>query len=527
MDKKEKFIRHVYYLLSQIDDSYLNNFPYTAKKLGMTDLEYATMLANYLISGNQMKTAKLRDIVLGSGYENMVTLASDPNGIKILTKVIDMYGSLFTGTIPTLLLKRSNFNLGFFINNEELFNNREQIKDIFRSSRPHEIPEKFMLYVFSNNHYVDILKDSIVGSLMDLPPKVQSFLILEKKLPLSDNNILTILSNPQYDKLPIKIKNQIFKDRFEGRKKLSNIELMRTYLEFLPYYQKKIFKTEKLFFGWVAKQKGNDLLFKFLEEADRESVVNFLRSYPTILTQKIKDLDVLARIKYEMDDIPEDIKDNINLPMQKNIKLGAGVVSDMLYGDRDGYQKYVEYFIDDTLYEHTMHWDYSYMSTSDIDQYYWDDITEKNVIRIINKLKENGVEIDFTNMNEVKEAALEDDDISSVLTMAANDGARAGDESKLYGDIVDILNELFGKGEWVHNYENKTITVNADISDFDDRDISYVYNDCGEWDISCLFSVLKKDYLDDRNKPRFPDYRYGIQGDFDKEIFNETIISNL
>ena len=134
-------------------------------------------------------------------------------------------------------------------------------------------------------------------------------------------------------------------------------------------------------------------------------------------------------------------------------------------------------------------------------------------------------EINLDDEDEVKDAAFENDEISSVLHIAASDGERSGDEAELIKDIKSGIDELFGKGNWKKVDNNVYATI--DLSNFDEEQIYDAYNDCGEWYIKCIFTTIRGDYTDKYDKPSLPDYRYGIQGDFDKDSFNEYIVDNL
>ena len=386
---------------------------------------------------------------------------------------------------------------------------------------------KFFHYLFNIGRLVDVFRNSIIEYFPKYPPQLQKFLILKFNLfKYYSFDSMTYFFN-ENNSLDLNVAKLIMK-RMEGLRKVSyNINnIVKFYTSTDDKYKTLLFKTDQNFLNWIYKQEILDILdildMGFLKG---ELTHKFFESFPNFIKRVIRvgNHNLLVKLKF-IKDVPEYIKDRIILPYtEDNVIFDGDDILDMIQNDDSSL--YVKYFVEDSLWEYTTEWDYS-IDESSVRQYYWGLISDKNIGLIKNKILKDDPEINVEDEDTLQDAAFDDYDIKSTLLIAATEGERVGDESKLYNDCKEVLNELFGEGNWRRSDNYDTIVANISLKNFDPSDIFYGYEYNGEWTVSYIFKYCMKE-LQYRDKPGLPDYRYGISGDFDKDAFNGSISENI
>jgi hypothetical protein len=515
MEKKDSLFKVISHTLKQIENGYDLKWTWSPEKLKISLKDYASLLAEYGLSHKVTNKQVLEKIM---DTNNLLELIKNEDTKVLPIQLIDRYPLSVIDLVR--LLHKSNYNMYFFINIEPHIDfselDSEWKKMIVASPN-----EKLFMYLFSDDDYVKIffgIINELFGRLGELR---QLYLLKNSTYPkylrqdtlsefIIDGNI-----SPKVRTLLFPLFN--WKDGTpEG--------ITEVYVMLPPNLRKKMFPSNRAFFKWIVEQKSNELfdIFNQLDEPYKIGLMKFDKKFLDRLP-----FDDKVKIKLELEDVPDEIKDMIVLPMSSQAVYDGEDVASMVHESRDqNDREWVQAFVDQTLWEKTIDWDYSHITDSDIDQYYWDYITEKNKVAIVNKLKENGVEIDYEDDDAVKEAALEDDEINNVLHIASSDGVRSGEENELYKDIKNLMKELFGS-DWTWDSNGSKVIVTVDISEYPADWLSDAYNECGEWDVPCMFKYIRANNVDGRDMPSLPEYRYGIQGDFDKDSFNEYISGEL
>ena len=202
--------------------------------------------------------------------------------------------------------------------------------------------------------------------------------------------------------------------------------------------------------------------------------------------------------------------------MVETVEFSSSQVVDMLWDHEDSPASWVQAYIDEELWEETTHWSYDGVAIP------FDEINERSVNIIKEYFEKIGLEYDE---GDLESKMMENSEIEDILEIATWDGHRSGDENELLHDIEGVLNQLFGDGNWERSKHGIKSTVS--LVGYDRTLITGAYNDCGNWNVSCIWHTLKSEYVDRRDKPSLPEYRYGINGDFDSETFNERIYEDV
>ncbi len=356
MDRLEKIGTYINHILSQINKGNNVSFDYSPKNLGLSDIEYSTILIKYGIN-HTIHSDKLMGIIRGTNDKNLLTLLQKKDSIDLVVKFIDDYNYFNSKTLLEFL-RHTGYNLKFFIGIED----KLEIESIIDLSKfIGEIPEKLLFYILHNEYYQKNVRiqSSLFYGFTLLPPKIQMFVIDKKIIPLTEMKLIELMTSYMISGLNSKIKDLLFSEL-----DIQNMEIdtkLLLYVNTDEYIRKKLFPEEKIFLKWV---KSNNLFPNLNDTKDNELIIRFLREYPKILNPKYLDTDVLATIKFSNLNIPEDIKKLIKLPTKLTIKLDGDDIAPMVYSDRDNSNLWVKYVVDEELWEHTIDWDYSYVDTS-------------------------------------------------------------------------------------------------------------------------------------------------------------------
>lgn len=507
----------------------INFFKYTKKGLSKKDI--IEIIVDYALESDLENLENL-DRNLFFDTENLNLLLEDSDKREKVIKLFQKFYSIYNLSFEIYeLLLLSNFNLYFLIGLESFydFTNFSNSKfDLLLSyitnigSWNESSVKRFFIYFFNNDAYIVEFNREIRKYFKKMGETIQRFLIFKTNFSeyLGHNTIITFLSDETI--------SDVVKKKLIEKANLKDEDIdsvAKVYINIPEEYRKMLFPSEREFFTWLGDSQEYDTIFTILDDLfSPENVGKFFRYNPN-WSSHIDTEDGKVKLKYQIRGVPDFVKDSIVLAMVEEVQFDGEDVEKMFADYRDSHSVWVRYYVDEELYDHSMSWDYN-PATSTIKEYYWDDLTPENLNKIKEILKKNNPDLDLDDEDAVQEAAFEDGEIRSTLHSAAADGERNGDESKLIEDIKEGIDELFGKGNWRHT-EPGVIKAKVDISQFDVDNIIDAFNDCGEWHIRCIFFTIRKEAFSSKDKPSLPEYRYGIQGDFDKVAFNDYIEGNL
>lgn len=526
MNKKETIYNLLATNLYRMGKGYNGSWKWTPAKLKISELEYAQILAEYGMK-NKLDSEMSIQLVLNIDYI-VILLNGDDYSVKLATALVEKYNERFKTLTLMHLLEYSKYNLYFFINIEPYFNFKEVMytpKEL--NSFLYKGEEKFLMYIFANPEYVALLSSNIKEALFHLfNEKIQTWLLTKTKFKDYVHNYDgTFEKWIKWSRTSSKVKNLLLKNLDVSD--MDHEDIANLYVELPPNLQKKLFNNVNMFFDHILqlnkKTFDEDEVYHIIDSLPT-SYHSLLFDYkPNLINDKFG-LDFRAKFKYVSDRLSSDHKNNIELPMRATAVYESDAIADM-FRDSDNDRYWVKSWINGDLWESSNEWEYN-TDKSSIDSYYWSDINEKNLKAIITRLKKEGIKINYKDKDEVKDAALEDDDILTILRYSADEGMRIGDENQISNDISKAVDGLFGIGKWKFD-DKQNIVANVDISDYDDDDIRDAYNDSGGWDVGYIFSRINSEYLSSRDMASLPYYQYGFNGDFDKEAFNGRIANDI
>lgn len=526
---KKSIFGHLKRFISGVEPL-INPQIYTKKGLSKKDI--AEIKVDFALETNFEDVHQMdKDFFFES--DDLTLLLNDEKTKEKVIKLFERFSSVYNLRDEIFnLLHSSNFNLYFLIGLEgfydftERFSNR-QFDVILEYVTKHEMwnessVKRFFIYFCNNPAYLSEFNKEFEHYFPYMGETLQRFLVY--KTDFSSNIGSTSLIKYLDDsKISDVVKRKLVYSTNVMDEDIGDI--VRIYLNIPEEYKKTLFPTEKDFYMWLGDSERYDEVFEVLDDMFIPDRVEMFFRYNPNWVSNVDSEDEKVKLKYQIRGVPDFVKDQIKLPYTKEIPFDGEDVKDMFADYSDSPSVWVRYYVDEELYDRTMSWDYN-PDESTIKQYYWDDLTPENLNKIKEILKKNNPDLDLDDEDAVQEAAFEDSKIKSALYSAAEDGERSGDESKLIDDIKEGIDELFGKGNWRHT-EPGVIKAKVDISQFDESHLLNAFHDCGEWDIRCMFFTIRKEYFSHRDMPSLPEYRYGIQGDFDKSQFNDYIEGNL
>lgn len=526
--KIEKFIHNYLDKVANKTAAPIDYYKFT--KRGLSQDEIQEILIDYVLKSNLDKVYTI-GISEFFSYKNLNNLLEDNSTkekvIKLFKKINEVYS---VNEYIMKLLLYSDFNLYFFIGLESFYDFKDEFPNTKFSTILLYVSEnglwddpkvkKFFLYFFDNPAYVSEFRQQIIERFSQMGDTLQKFLISKDFMEfVHPSHVTHWLDNK---KVSDDVKKIVMEKINIFDEDLNNI--VRFYINIPKEYREMIFPTDKEFYQWIGNDNQVDDVVEMLGDMFSPERVETFFNYNPNFIDKLHTEEAKVTIKYGIGGVPEEIKSRIDLPMEEMAKFDGEDIASMFYENRDGYTDWIKHYVDGDLYDKSIYWDYN-PDQSTIKQYYWGYLTSENLNKIKEILKRENPDLDLTDNDAVQEAAFEDGEVGSVLHSAAADGERNGDEAELIMDIRKGIDELFGRGNW--KLEDDKVFAKISLHGFNEDHIKYAFNDCGEWYIRCMFMDLAKDYRDSRSKPSLPDYRYGIQGDFDKDAFNDYIEGNL
>lgn len=522
--------------LKGIYDIGRSNNPYLLNKKGVSNFFIANTIADFMINNVETIKGKYSNFVSYILNEKdtitFLLTNNDPASTEKAIKITNMFiDDIYVNTYLESLIN-SNFDLSYYIGTENIaskeYGQRNLVNGLFeriskRSLWSEKPTKKLLFYLFSED-------GMIMGCRRDIFLYFHNMDKITRKWLINRTDFIANIIPKEWVNELIERENdkQLVKEMIENVEWDDNIDddiFVNFYLK-LPEEDKKfLFKTEKDFFEWYVEKMVQDqstfnTLFSDWTERNEVFFEKLFTYAPDLLNRVsgLIDEDELVKLKYSDDyEIPDSIKEQIQLIMSESVIFDGDQVEKLVADYDSAPSVWVKYFVDQTLWEHTLDWDYDDVSIP------FDEINEKNLTAIKDYLKNKGVEVDGMDGDELEEAMKEDDKLYSIISMASSDGHRAGDENELYRDIESVMDELFPNG-W--ELVSKGIQTNISLSNFDGEIIIDAHYNCSEWNIKCLWMEIMSE-KSNRDKPSLPEYRYGINGEFSTSTFNEVIAEGL
>jgi hypothetical protein len=520
--------------------------PYTIlTKKGVPKNFIADTIVDYALSLKGEDVLDLDEIFFTETINGLLSSDETKNKVITLIKKYRELGEISTHDYIYILLK-TDLNLFLTINTSDFFSfDTHDVMDLFtliknQYNNNWDTPSvrKFIIYFFSNppdEFFIRKFKRILTTYFNSFDVVLKKFFIYKTKIIESfDYRELAELINSldSTNSVDYELAEKMVKDSEILEDDLQNI--VNFYRNLSSDFKSILFSDEELFyktiFTYTVSNRAIDTLVYMLDndlsafEVEKffDYNPNFLSVFGDELTEEMK-----AALRYTINGVPDSLRNSLELPMTETVEFDGDDIEKMIWDHGDSPAVWVRYYVEDDLWEHMDGWHYD-PDVSTIKTYYWDDISETNLNKIKDILKKENPEINLDDEDEIMDAAFENDEIKSTLWSASVDGERIGDGNKLINDIEKVLDNLFGVGNWSREGSTFTnIKTNISLENEDGLDIRNAYYDCGEWNIKCLWFSIKSDYTEERDKPSLPDYRYGVQGDFDKVAFNEYISDGL
>ena len=524
---------------------------YVYKKKGLSE-DFITEIEIDFISDQKNQTEEFSrmyiDYFMSTHEEKIANLMIQSNVYS--EKIAKLASFVGKTSIVRWLLYRSNFNFSFYSSVDELdtYLRRSDtleyliewsVKDSKTDSSEFK---RFIIYTFSTYPNVIRHEDVTISKYFeDFDKVLQRFFIFKTNFiyELTQSGIkriIELLENLGEDKFnEIVIKKIVSESKVLEWVDMQGDDEDRAYAlgQLIKFYKSLsdntktiLFKDEKTFYNFILnKVNAYGIIFDFIGLINNtklftEEITNKFFKYNPTFINLVNDIpnngDVLVELKYGDNFVPQEVKDQINLPMVETVEFSSSQVVDMLWDHEDSPASWVQAYIDEELWEETTHWSYDGVAIP------FDEINERSVNIIKEYFEKIGLEYDE---GDLESKMMENSEIEDILEIATWDGHRSGDENELLHDIEGVLNQLFGDGNWERSKHGIKSTVS--LIGYDRTLITGAYNDCGNWNVSCIWHTLKSEYVDRRDKPSLPEYRYGINGDFDSETFNERIYEDV
>ena len=524
---------------------------YVYKKKGLSE-DFITEIVIDFISDQKNQTEEFSrmyiDYFMSTHEEKIANLMIQSNVYS--EKIAKLASFVGKTSIVRWLLYRSNFNFSFYSSVDELdtYLRRSDtleyliewsVKDSKTDSSEFK---RFIIYTFSTYPNVIRHEDVTISKYFeDFDKVLQRFFIFKTNFiyELTQSGIkriIELLENLGEHKFnEIVIKKIVSESKVLEWVDMQGDDEDRAYAlgQLIKFYKSLsdntktiLFKDEKTFYNFILnKVNAYGIIFDFIGLINNtklftEEITNKFFKYNPTFINLVNDIpnngDVLVELKYGDNFVPQEVKDQINLPMVETVEFSSSQVVDMLWDHEDSPASWVQAYIDEELWEETTHWSYDGVAIP------FDEINERSVNIIKEYFEKIGLEYDE---GDLESKMMENSEIEDILEIATWDGHRSGDENELLHDIEGVLNQLFGDGNWERSKHGIKSTVS--LVGYDRTLITGAYNDCGNWNVSCIWHTLKSEYVDRRDKPSLPEYRYGINGDFDSETFNERIYEDV
>lgn len=511
--------------------------PFLLIKRGVPERFIAKVIAEFVLN-NDINSDKLLNYLTNSTVYD--SLLKNKNTSNLILSLIEKHHSFFDKDDIGHFIVKTNFDIEFFKKIQSILIFGE-IGFLFRTVDDFEMWEmdkvkSFFIWFFNDPNYVSINLEPLYRYFPKMGRVLKLFLVYKTEFIrfFGENNIIELINKLSIQS-DLDVVKKIIKTYIENYITIDNerIEIRELYYfyhkindQFKPLVspsKKELF--QKMYLSAINNDNTEQLLELIIEDMDRVDVEEFFTYNPDFVNYIKENYDneeLIFKLKFATQGVPDEVKDQLTLKMDEEVILDGDEVTMLVYEDRDGVYNYVKYYVNEVLWEQTMDWYYD-VSNNDINQYYWDDLNEKNLNKIKEILKEENPDADLDDEDLLKELALENDHISSELRSAARDGLTSGDENELIKDIHNVLDKLFPRG-WSLDVHGLKTTIS--LSDLDEDEIMDGYDNCGEWNIRCIWLDRMGD-RSGRDKPSLPDYRYGIQGSFDIDAFNDNLEGSL
>lgn len=507
--------------------------PFLLIKRGVPERFIAKVIAEFVLNNDINSTKLLEYLTNSSVYDSLL---KNKNTSNLILSIMEKHHSFFDRDDIGHFIVNTNFDIEFFKKIQSILNFKE-IGFLFRTVDVFDLWEKdevksFFIWFLNNPDHVRNNYEYLYRYFLNMGRVLKLFLVYKTEFIsfFGENNIIELTKRLSIQS-DLDVVKKIIKIYTENYITIDNeIEIRELYYfyhkindEFKPLVspsKKELF--QKMYRSAINDDNTEQLLELIIEDMGEVDVNDFFSYNPGFINYIKENYDneeLFFKLKFATRGVPDEVKNQLTLKMDEEVVLDGDDIGYLVHKE----DTYVSYYVDGVLWEQTMDWDYV-ISNNDIDQYYWDDINEKNLNKIKEILKEEDPDADLDDEDVLKELAFENDHISRELRRAAIDGLRSGDENELIKDIHNVLDELFPRG-WSINESGLKTTIS--LSDLDRDEIIYFgYENCGEWNIRCIW-LDRMGERSGRDKPSLPDYRYGILGSFDIQAFNDNLEGNL
>lgn len=511
--------------------------PFLLIKRGVPERFIAKVIAEFVLN-NDIISTKLFKYLTNSEIYN--SLLKNKNTSNLILSIIEKFHSFFDRDDIGYFIVNTNFDIEFFKKMQNILN-FSRFGFLFRTVDDFEMWEmdkvkSFFIWFLNNPEHIRNDYDHLYNYFPKMDRVLKLFLVYKTEfISLLNSSDIIRLINKLSIQSDLDVVKKIIKSYTEDYITLDNIridikELYHFYYKISDEFKPLVSPSKKELFQKIYRSAINNdyteqLLELIIEDMGRFDVHDFFSYNPGFINYIKENYDneeLIYKLKFATPGVPDEVKNQLTLKMDEEVVLDGDEVTMLVYKDRDGVYNYVKYYVNEVLWQKTIDWDYG-VSNNDIDQYYWDDLNEKNLNKIKEILKEENPDADLDDEDVLKELALEDDHISRELRSASENALRSGDENELTKDIHNVLDKLFPRG-WSLDVHGLKTTIS--LSDLDEDEITDGYENCGEWDIKCIWLDRMGD-RSNRDKPSLPDYGYGIQGEFDIDAFNDNLEGNL
>jgi len=539
MDKQEQYKKMVNnWLNGQLKGIYSfteRNNPYVLTKKGISKEFIANTIIDFILS-NQEKINNSENIseflnFIFNQTDTFSILLKNPATIEKVIKVMNTYKGWISSKTYLKALYESNLNLDFYESTKNIMYSNVGstmlaflFEEINNDGWDRDYVKKFMFYFLDDDSQAGFYKETLKFYFDKMSKVIQKYIATNTNFfnLISDYDLIVLIKSVEDETIIKEIITNKDYDEYDSE------YYSKFYLSLPQEYRKFLFRVEKSFFDWQVEKIRDSYseLHEFISNwghnpFNEEYLIKFFHYHPNFINEFKDELqeDDLVRLKFGIDGIPSEIKDQITLPTTEEVILDGDEIENAIYSHDESPAIWVTYYIDDTLWEHTSDWDYDNV---EID---FDIINESNLNLIKEYLRGQGVEVDDIDRDELEDLIKEDNKLEIKLHYATRESHRISEEHELVKDIENVLKELFPNGwERAHGGIKTVISLN----DFSDDEINSALYECSEWNVKCIWKQVMSE-KSNRDKPSLPSYRYGIQGDYGiiEKYFNLTLADEL
>jgi hypothetical protein len=540
MDKQEQYKKMINnWLNGQLKGIYSSfterNNPYVLTKKGISEEFIANTIIDFILS-NEEKIKISDDSVdfLNFIFDETNTLSilvKNPATIDKVVKVMNKYKNYLHSKTYLKILYNSGLNIDFYERTKNIMYTNVSptmlaflLEEINKDGWDRDYVKKFMFYFLDDSTQAAFYKETLKFYFIYMGKVIQNYIATKTYFfdAISDRDVISLIKTVGDETIIKEIITNKDYDEYDTEG-YSNF-----YLSLPQEYRKFLFRVEKSFFNWQVQKmrESHSDLYDIINNwgefpFDEEYLIKFFHYHPDFINEFKDELqeDDLVRLKFGINGIPSEIKNQITLPTTEEVILDGDEIENAIYSHDESPAIWVTYYIDDTLWEHTSDWDYDNV---EID---FDIINESNLNLIKEYLRGQGVEVDDIDRDELEDLIKEDNKLEIKLRYATRESHRISEEYELVKDIENLLKELFPNG-WERAHGGIKTVISLD--DFSSNEINDALNECSEWNVKCIWKQVMSE-KSNRDKPSLPSYRYGIQGDYGiiEKYFNLTLADEL